>query len=359
MTVIRDVQLREVKRPLRTTFSTSLGQKQRLRSIMVRVALDGGASGLGEVPTSLAFKDETTGVARRVLEESTGRIRGSSIDEYGPLVDRLRTENPHAFMTISGLELALFRALLSARGCSEQAYWGNACPLIETDITIPFFTDRRRLMRWIDWTISRGFRIYKLKMSGHVQGDRLILSLLHGILKERVPGFRLRLDANQGYTARTFLDMLRYIEENGLEIELFEQPLRKDDFRGFEEIRAYASIPIILDETILNLRDARRAVDNGLCDGVNIKLAKSGVAESLKIAELARQNHMKLMIGCMTETMVGLSAAIFFAAGTGFFDFIDLDSIHLLFGKNRWPGLALEGPSFVIGGDGKARNRIR
>ena len=351
MTVIRDIQLREVKRPLRTLFSTSLGQKQHLRSIMVRVVLNDGASGLGEVPTSLAFKDETTDVARRVLEESTARIRGSSMDDYGPLVDRLRIDNPHAFMAIAGLEVALFRALLSAGGSSERAYWGNACPAIETDITIPFLPDRQRLTRWIDWTVSRGFRIYKLKMSGHVERDRLILSVLHGILKERVPGFRLRLDANQGYTATTFLDMLRHIEENGLEIELFEQPLGKDDFRGFEEIRAYASMPIILDETILNLRDARRAVDNGLCDGFNIKLAKSGVAESRKIAQLARQNHMRLMIGCMTETVVGLSAAIFFAAGTGFFDFIDLDSIHLLFGKNKWPGFALQGPSFVMSGD--------
>ena len=53
---IKGVRLREVVRPLRTTFSTSLGQKEHLHSVIVTVTLDGGASGIGEVPTSIAFR---------------------------------------------------------------------------------------------------------------------------------------------------------------------------------------------------------------------------------------------------------------------------------------------------------------
>jgi len=349
---IKGVRLREVVRPLRTTFSTSLGQKEHLHSVIVTVTLDGGASGIGEVPTSIAFGGETVAVIRKALHDAEGVLRGSSIDGYGEAVDRLRTAYPHAFMTISGLEVALFRALLASRGVRESAYWGDRCPAIETDITIPFLADVRKLSRWIDWTISRGFKTYKLKVSGNIEQDGAILSRLHRALKERVPAFSLRLDGNQGYTTDTFLTMGRHIEKGGMEIELFEQPLPRDDLRGYERIRTYGSIPIILDETILSLADARRAVENNLCDGMNIKLAKSGLAESAKIASLARENDMKLMIGCMTETMVGLSAAIFFAAGTGFFDFVDLDGVHLLFGKNQWPDLAIDGPRFIITGSG-------
>ncbi len=347
---IEGVRLREVARPLRTAFSTSLGQKEHLHSVIVTVALDGGASGTGEVPTSLANGCETVGVIRKVLHDAAGAIRGSSIDGYEEAVDRLRIAYPFAFMTISGLEVALFRALLATRGVRESAYWGDRCPTIETDITIPFLTDVRRLARWIDWTISRGFKTYKLKVSGNIGQDRTILSRLRRALEERVPAFSLRLDGNQGYTTGTFLEMIRHIEKEGAEIELFEQPLPRDDLRGYEKIRTYGSIPIILDETIVGLSDARRAIENNLCDGMNIKLAKSGLAESLKIAALARENNMKLMIGCMTETMVGLSAAIFFAAGTGFFDYVDLDGVHFLFGKNEWPGLAIDRPRFIIAG---------
>jgi L-alanine-DL-glutamate epimerase-like enolase superfamily enzyme len=81
---------------------------------------------------------------------------------------------------------------------------------------------------------------------------------------------------------------------------------------------------------------------------MNVKIAKSGLAESMKIAALAREHHKKLMIGCMTETMVGLSAAIFLAAGTGFFDYIDLDGSHFLFGKPTYPGISTQGPVFTV-----------
>ena len=131
-------------------------------------------------------------------------------------------------------------------------------------------------------------------------------------------------------------------------MSLFEQPLRRDDFRGFEEIRGRSRIPVVLDETVLSFDDAKRAVDNRLGDAINVKLAKSGIRDSLNIASLARQEGMKLMIGCMTETMVGLSAAMFLALGTGFFDFIDLDSAFFLFGRRASPGLSIKGPVIAI-----------
>jgi L-alanine-DL-glutamate epimerase-like enolase superfamily enzyme len=94
--------------------------------------------------------------------------------------------------------------------------------------------------------------------------------------------------------------------------------------------------------------DARRVIDNGLCDGINIKMAKSGIGQSSEIIDYALRHKVKLMIGCMTETMVGLSAAVFLAAGTGVFDYIDLDSVYFLYGANSYAGLRREGPAFVI-----------
>ena len=348
MIPIEDVRFREVTRPLRTPFSTSLGRKELLRSVIVSVGLASGASGAGEVPTSIAFKAEDLSVIRKVLAEARDAIRGTSIEGYGELVDRLRAAHPSAFMTISGLEVALFRAFLASRSIRESSYWGERCSHIETDITIPFLPDEQSLSRWVDWTISRGFKAYKLKVSGEVEQDMAILSYVHRVLEARVPKFRLRLDGNQGYTTATFRAMVRSIEKSAMAIEFFEQPLPKDDLRGYEKIREYGSIPVILDETILSLSDARTAIENNLCDGMNIKIAKSGLAESMKIAALARKHKKKLMIGSMIETMTGLSAAIFLAAGTGDFDYIDLDGAHFLYGRNIYPDITVQGPVFTV-----------
>ena len=89
-------------------------------------------------------------------------------------------------------------------------------------------------------------------------------------------------------------------------------------------------------------------VEDDLCHGINIKIAKSGINESLKLYNRAKKNGLKLMMGCMTETMIGLSAGINFAAGTGGFDYIDLDAIHFLYHKHSYKGITISGNHYLI-----------
>lgn len=342
------MQVREVERPLRTTFATSLGRKQRIHNVVITVVLEDGRSASAEVATSIAFKGETVPVIKEVAGEASRRLNGADIGDHDELVKSLRHRFPEARMTVSGIDTALFRASLVALGRGEHDHWGARECRLETDITIPFLADRSLMGAWVAYAVKKGFSTYKLKVSGRVEEDILALSALHEALRAHGRPFRLRLDGNQGYTVGTFLQLLGEIEKKGYAIELFEQPLRRDDVDGLARIRGRSPLPVLLDETVLSLDDARRVIDNGLCDGVNIKLAKSGIGESREILDYAKGKGMKVMIGCMMESMIGLSAAIFFAAGTGLFDFIDLDSVYFLYGQNRYPGIRVEGPEFVI-----------
>jgi L-Ala-D/L-Glu epimerase len=113
-------------------------------------------------------------------------------------------------------------------------------------------------------------------------------------------------------------------------------------------VHKHCPFPVVLDESILHLDDAKRAIDNDLCDGINVKVAKSGISESALIIEEAALAGKKLMTGCMMETMIGLSAAVFLAAGKGVFDYIDLDAAHFLYGKNKYPGISIDGATFRL-----------
>jgi L-alanine-DL-glutamate epimerase-like enolase superfamily enzyme len=139
------------------------------------------------------------------------------------------------------------------------------------------------------------------------------------------------------------------IRKAGYVIELFEQPLPRDDLRGLRVVKLFSPFPVILDETVMTGKDAQRASDENLGHGINIKIAKSGIAESKAILRVAKEHGMKLMIGCMTETMIGLSAAIQCATGSNAFDYIDLDAIFFLHHESRYNDIALEGPRFTIG----------
>jgi L-alanine-DL-glutamate epimerase-like enolase superfamily enzyme len=319
-----------------------------MRSVIVRVALEDGSSGLGECPTSFVLKNETVPAIKGVLRGLAGRLKGLPVKEALQEIPRLRRKYVSFPMTLSGLEVALFRASLAGTGVTEHRHWGGRLETIETDITIPFLPDREMLRRWIRHVSRDRFRTYKVKVSGDPERDIRFLSTVHDELLQCRRDYTLRLDGNQGYTTASFLRMTDLLAGAGLPVELFEQPLPKDDLKGLWEVKKRSPIPIVLDETVFTTDDLRQAVEMDLCHGVNVKVAKSGLQESSAIMELARQAGLSLMIGCMTETMAGLSAAIYLALGTAAFDFIDLDGIHFLHHRNRYGHIRIEGPRFVL-----------
>jgi L-alanine-DL-glutamate epimerase-like enolase superfamily enzyme len=338
----------EIVRPLRTTFSTSRGSKQHIHNIIVRARLDDGREGQGEIPTSFTYPDETIPEARKTLDIARAELKGLPVGECGPWIEAFRTRFPRAMMTVSGIETALFRAHLTQGSVSEHAWWGGKGSSIETDITIPILTDQALLERWLKWATRHGFRIYKLKVGGNAEADRALVSSVYRALEARVTDFRLRLDGNQGYDVGGFFDFVGYMEKEHYDVELFEQPFPKDDLASLEKTRGKSPMPIVLDEGVRSIEQAQRVIDNDLCHGINIKIAKSGIEGSRKIADLAKKHGKKLMVGCMTETMVGASAGMWMALGRGDIDYIDLDSPYLLYGSRRWEGLALRGPLIEV-----------
>ncbi len=348
MSAIEKIYFREVIRPLRTTFSTSLGQKHLMKSVIVKVVLKDGSSSLGECPTSFALKEETLPAIKGIIREVIPILKAVPIDDYGDTIVQFRKAYPRNPMTISGLEVALFRAALHDKGISEHGCFGGRQKTLETDITIPYITDIGAIKGWINYGLNKKFTTYKFKVSGNIADDKGFFSAVYRFLKEHIDTFTIRLDGNQGFTEKTYFHFVDFLTKNSYPVELFEQPLPKNDYRGMKEIKKHAPFPVILDETVFNTVDLERAAEDDLCHGINIKVAKSGIVESLKLYNRAKKYGLMLMMGCMTETMVGLSAGINFAAGVGGFDYIDLDAIHFLHHKNSYEGITLSGPRYLL-----------
>lgn len=343
---IKHISFKRVSRPLKTTFSTALGSKDHMQSIIVRVTLRDGSTGLGECATSFTLPHESIGAIKEIIREERKRLTGRKIADFRSVIAGLRKKYPYFPMTVSGMEIALFRAWLHNTGKEERAWFGGALRRITTDITIPFTTDRAAIDTWMAYAVKKGFRTCKIKVSGNIADDIRLISHITATFTRQQEGFSLRLDGNQGFTPGTFLSFVEFIEKKGLPVEIFEQPLKKNDHHGLKEITERSSIPVILDETVLTGSDMELAIENKLGHGVNIKTAKSGIGESLAIMGLAGKHGMKLMIGCMTETMTGLSAGINLAMGSGLFDYIDLDSIHFLNHRKTYGTLEMRGPAF-------------
>jgi len=133
----------------------------------------------------------------------------------------------------------------------------------------------------------------------------------------------LRVDANAGWTRERALAMLPVLKEYG--VEFVEQPLPPDDVEGVAAVRRRGILPVVVDESCIIASDIPRLA--GAVDGVNIKLAKCGsLREALRMIATARAHGMLVMVGCMIESSLGITAAAHF---TPLVDAADLDGAAL------------------------------
>jgi L-alanine-DL-glutamate epimerase-like enolase superfamily enzyme len=136
----------------------------------------------------------------------------------------------------------------------------------------------------------------------------------------------IRVDANAGWTVARAKAMIPILKEFG--VEFLEQPLVPEDLDGLAEVRRVAAahhLPVVVDESCLVAADIPRLV--GRADGINIKLAKCGsLREALRMIATARAHGMLVMVGCMIETSLGITAAAHF---TPLVDAADLDGAAL------------------------------
>lgn len=151
----------------------------------------------------------------------------------------------------------------------------------------------------------------------------------------------IRVDANCGWTVKGTIRMLPILEEYG--VTVLEQPLPPEDLEGLAAITAQADIPVIADESCKTAADIPPLV--GKVDGINIKLAKCGsLREALRMIAIARAHGLTVMVGCMIESSLGITAAAHF---TPLVDIVDLDGAALL-ADDPFSGASIEGGQVVL-----------
>jgi L-alanine-DL-glutamate epimerase-like enolase superfamily enzyme len=126
-------------------------------------------------------------------------------------------------------------------------------------------------------------------------------------------------------------------------VEFVEQPLPPHDIAGLRFVRERAPLPIIADESCLTNTDIPKLV--GAVDGINIKLAKcASLREALRMVGTARAHGLRVMMGCMVESSLGIAAASHLAP---LLDYADLDGAALL-ANDPFVGPSIAGGSIAI-----------
>jgi L-alanine-DL-glutamate epimerase-like enolase superfamily enzyme len=161
-------------------------------------------------------------------------------------------------------------------------------------------------------------------------------------------GAKYIVDANMGYTPKQAVEFANVLYRSGVDIAVYEQPVVWYDVDGLKYVRLHCRFPVAADESAKRKYDVLGLIKEEAVDYVNIKLMKSGISDALAIVEMAKASNIKLMIGCMAESSLGINQSVQFALGTGAFDFHDLDS-HLLLKEPSFRGkFVQDGPKMKL-----------
>jgi L-alanine-DL-glutamate epimerase-like enolase superfamily enzyme len=298
--------------PLKHRFTIAHQSREVQETLIVRLEED-GLFGLGESTTN-PFYGITLDNMREALEKFKPVLLGGKWNtpaELWELGKEVFRDNPFAQCA---LDQAAWDLYTKKQGKKLYEYLDlNPQRIPTTNFTIGIDTVEKMCakLREVNWPI------YKIKL-----GTDQDLEIVRELRKNTNSIFRV--DANCAWTVD---QAISYSEELALlGVEFIEQPLAKDNLEGMREVFAQSKLPLIADESCISEADVDKC--QGRFHGVNIKLVKAGgITPALRMIQQAKALGMKTMVGCMTESSVGISAIAHIAP---LLDYVDMDGAMLL-----------------------------
>jgi L-alanine-DL-glutamate epimerase-like enolase superfamily enzyme len=300
--------------PLRHTFTISRESITSQPTLVVELQA-AGISGYGEATANAYYGFTIERMARDLVGVQNAIEDFSSPDDpeglYDELLPRLK-DDPFALCAVDQAAYDLWGKF---EGLPTWKLWGLSTDKIPmSDYTIG--------IDQIDVMVAKlnefpGWPIYKIKL-----GTDRDLEIVRELRKHTDATFRV--DANCGWTAEQTIRNAPELKALG--IEFIEQPLKPDDREGLRRLHTESTLPIIADESCIVESDVERCA--GLFHGINIKLVKcGGLTPARRMIAKARELSLSVMVGCMTESSVGISAI---AQLLPLLDYVDMDGAVLL-----------------------------
>ncbi|MET3930846.1 L-alanine-DL-glutamate epimerase-like enolase superfamily enzyme [Lysobacter sp. OAE881] len=204
---------------------------------------------------------------------------------------------------------------------------GGGDPVITTDITISVDYIEKMVADSLS-AVDRGFESLKIKVGKDIGVDIERVKAIYAAVEGRA---LLRLDANQGWTAKQAVHAINMLEDAGVRLELVEQPVKAQDLDGMKYVTERVHTPIMADESVFGPKEVIDLIRMRAADIINIKLMKTGgLSNAIRIADIAALYEVECMIGCMLESSISVAAAVHLAvAKSNAITKVDLDGPSL------------------------------
>lgn len=316
---------------LKDTWTISRNSSDYKDNVFVRIEKD-GVSGYGEAAPNVRYGEDHN--------KTTDRINGlkSLFEKYDlwhfvDLKDEIFAGITDQNCARCALDIAIMDWIGKKLNAPLYKIWGldkSKTPLTSFSIGIDTIEVIKKKVRAAD-----KYPLLKIKVGK--ENDEEIIDAVRSITDKPI-----RVDANEGWKSKEVaLEKIKWLQSMG--IEFIEQPMPSDMIEETRWLRDRVDIPIVADEAVKTVTDIPKLAE--AYDGINIKLMKAGgPQEALRMIYLARAMNMKIMLGCMIESAVAISAA---AHLSPLVDWADLDG-NLLLREDPYQGVGVEKGKLIL-----------
>jgi L-alanine-DL-glutamate epimerase-like enolase superfamily enzyme len=307
-----EIKLHSFNLELKHTFTISRESYDFQETLVVELISD-GISGFGEA-TSNPYYNITVEKMKHLILENQVLIASLSNEKPEDFWQKLQPFFKENMFALCALDMAFNDLYARKQNKKLHEVWGfqiDKNPMTDYTIGIDSTEKMVQKMKELPWPI------YKIKL-----GTKNDIEIVTELRKHTNAIFRI--DANCGWSVDEAIENSYKLKELG--VEFLEQPLKANDIEGAKKLFKDSALPIIADESCIVEDDVEKCV--GLFHGVNVKLTKcGGLTPGKRMLEKAKRFGLKTMVGCMTESTVGISAI---AHLLPLLDYVDMDGSLLL-----------------------------
>ncbi|MEZ4888132.1 MAG: dipeptide epimerase [Chitinophagales bacterium] len=322
-----DLQLTEPYTIAYETISTSTNFILRLKTD--NAAIEGFGCAAPDIPVTHESPKDIEDIFENVLVPS---LKGADSFHFTQIVHQLKESKLLKSSALNMVDMALFDVVSKIAGVPLYRYLGAFRKRIPTSVTIGILPLKETLQKAEEF-VEQGFYILKIKGGLDVEEDIGKLTAI----KKKYPSIILRFDGNQGYTLEETIYFASKVET--LNVEIIEQPMTTSEEENYTTLSATISQAVMADESLKTLNDTFLLAKNSRVNMINIKLMKvGGLQEGFHINSVAKSAGYDVMVGCLDECQLGISAGLHFALSRPNIEYADLDSF-LDFKNDPYPNL--------------------
>ncbi len=305
------IELREIRLPLVTPFETSFGRTYERNIILLKVFSEGlhgwGECTVGEKPF---YNHESTEICWTLIRDFAGpMVLGKEINSPEDVPNLTRQIRGNK-MGRAAVECAIWDLEARRQGVPLWKLLGGTQETINCGVSLGLEDSDAAMLAKVEKEVSAGYQRIKIKIKPGRDVEMI------RALRKEYPNIVMSVDANSAYTLAD-TDLLKQLDEFNL--LMIEQPLSYDDIIDHATLQPQLKTDICLDESILSVDDARKALQLKACRIINVKLGRvSGHTEARKIQAYCHERNIPVWCGGMLESGIGRAHNIHMSTLPGF-----------------------------------------